>query len=269
MLVYCATHVESGRRYVGMTSKTLARRRQQHLRQAKGRARGCAYFWAALRKYGSDAFTWAVVATVDSRQAAADMERAYIREWDTTNPAAGFNLTEGGNGPTEASITEMARTLRGREKSQQHRENIASGRLGISPPNKGKKRAQTSIDKSAAGLRRYMADPAIRARARVKQLAVWRDLHETRATIGDKAKARWADPVERKRMLGWDHDSVVAAVRAYKQQHPGLNKGNPRRAIPSHSALMESVIAGGFEFTGRAFGVSGVTIKSWLARSIA
>lgn len=61
MLVYCATHVESGRRYVGMTSKTLARRRQQHLKQAKGRARGCAYFWAAIRKYGADARVYHVM----------------------------------------------------------------------------------------------------------------------------------------------------------------------------------------------------------------
>lgn len=159
MIVYCATHIASGRRYIGATSKTLARRKQQHLTQAKGRRRGCAYFWAAIRKYGSEAFTWEVIGTAASRQDAMDLERATIRKWATTDPDRGFNLTEGGNGPTEASITRIGHALRGRAKSAEHCRRIAAGRLGIPPSNKGKTRTQASIDKSAAGLRRYMSDP--------------------------------------------------------------------------------------------------------------
>lgn len=95
--IYCHTHVDSGRCYVGLTVRTWQRRWSQHISQADTLSRkGLSHFANAIRKYGKDAFSHRMLQTCDSLETANVAEREWIEKLDSRNPERGFNLTRGG-----------------------------------------------------------------------------------------------------------------------------------------------------------------------------
>ncbi len=95
--VYSHTHVASGRRYVGLTKKTMLARWNQHVANAKAkRGKGCAHFWAAIRLYGKDAFSHEVLEVCETVDLANAAEERWIEKLCTRDPAKGFNLAKGG-----------------------------------------------------------------------------------------------------------------------------------------------------------------------------
>lgn len=97
MICYVATHVESGKRYVGITKRTLNVRKRQHENYAK-RGSTESRLYEAIRKYGNDAFNWEIVA--EGRDEVIKLlERTLINTWDT-NRYDGFN-TQGPEVPPD------------------------------------------------------------------------------------------------------------------------------------------------------------------------
>jgi group I intron endonuclease len=95
--VYAHTHIESGRRYIGLTKKRMLQRWNEHVYNAKRKqGKGCRHFWNAIRKYGKDAFSHEVLEVCYSLEAANEAEKRWIVHFDTTNPEEGFNLAPGG-----------------------------------------------------------------------------------------------------------------------------------------------------------------------------
>lgn len=94
--VYCHTHIESGRRYVGLTSQTVKKRWNQHVTKSKSSKGGRWHFPNAIRKYGKNAFSHEVLAICDSLEEANEIEREKIEEFQTRDPRFGFNLAHGG-----------------------------------------------------------------------------------------------------------------------------------------------------------------------------
>lgn len=94
--VYCHTHTESGRRYVGVTSQTWEKRWKNHIHVAKSSKGGRWHFPNAIRKYGPTAFSHEVLGVYDSLEEANQIEKEKIEEWDLRNPKKGFNLAPGG-----------------------------------------------------------------------------------------------------------------------------------------------------------------------------
>ena len=94
--VYCHTHIESGRRYVGITSRTMERRWAQHCCQAKSSKGGRWHFPNAIRKYGPEAFEHQILGVYYSLEEANKEEERLIDEWDLRNSEKGFNLARGG-----------------------------------------------------------------------------------------------------------------------------------------------------------------------------
>jgi len=92
-VVYMATNIANGKRYIGYTSVGLQRRRAAHLGKAYRQEPGCPKFHNAIRKYGREAFAWKVVATFGSRLMAMAEEIRLIKK---LNPE--YNLTIGGEG---------------------------------------------------------------------------------------------------------------------------------------------------------------------------
>lgn len=96
-VIYCHTHTESGRRYVGLTKKTVLQRWNSHVLNAKRKpGKGCHHFWNAIRKYGSRAFSHEVLAMSWDLDGANVTERWLIEHYGTRNPEKGFNLMRGG-----------------------------------------------------------------------------------------------------------------------------------------------------------------------------
>lgn len=94
MFIYKITNKITNKSYVGKTSDT-ARRFKEHLDCANNTKYNHP-FYASLRKYGLDSFSFDVIANVDEL-IADESERSYITELNTIYPH-GYNLTEGGTG---------------------------------------------------------------------------------------------------------------------------------------------------------------------------
>ncbi len=94
--VYCHTHVETGRRYVGLTKNTMMHRWNQHCAQAKHSKGGRWHFPNAIRKYGKEAFSHRVLEVCHSIEEANEAEEDWIQSFTTRDPDFGFNIARGG-----------------------------------------------------------------------------------------------------------------------------------------------------------------------------
>ncbi len=94
--IYCHIHIESGRRYIGLTKYSMMHRWNQHCAQAKTSKGGRWHFPNAIRKYGKEAFSHKVLETCLSLEEANMAEDAWIESFSTRDPEFGFNLSKGG-----------------------------------------------------------------------------------------------------------------------------------------------------------------------------
>ncbi len=101
--VYMAVNKINGKRYIGVTGRTVELRAFEHVRDAlKGIGRGA--FAHAIRKYGADGFDWLVVSDHDAGREAVAEEKRLIR---TVKPE--YNSTIGGEGYHPRVLSEDAR----------------------------------------------------------------------------------------------------------------------------------------------------------------
>lgn len=87
--IYRITNRINGKKYVGQTSRTLARRFLEHannLKYAIGQA---------MQKYGIENFAIELIEVCETREQANDRERYWIAFYDCIAPH-GYNLTDGG-----------------------------------------------------------------------------------------------------------------------------------------------------------------------------
>lgn len=148
--IYCHTHIESGRRYIGQTVKTLKQRWNQHVYKARvTSSRGCSKFWNAIRMYGRDAFSHQVLEVCVTSEEANEAEEAWIYSFSTRHSEFGFNLARGGShtphpiknpwdrpGFREKNITASKAGLN--TKESRARRSVASTKLWSDPEQKKK-----------------------------------------------------------------------------------------------------------------------------------
>ena len=94
--IYCHTHTESNRCYIGMTKKTWKQRWNRHVFEALHVKDGYGHFHNAIRKYGKDAFSHEVLEKCYSLEVANLAEECWIELLCTRDPEFGFNLSRGG-----------------------------------------------------------------------------------------------------------------------------------------------------------------------------
>ena len=91
-IVYKVVHKQSGATYVGVTTKSLESRKQDH--EQKARKGTGHYFHQAIATYGPEAFEWEQVDTASNLEELAHKERAYITEFKAFEE--GYNSNSGG-----------------------------------------------------------------------------------------------------------------------------------------------------------------------------
>ena len=92
MIVYRATHISTGRHYIGLTTHSLDDRIQEHLNDAKNGDNS--KFHKALREFGEHAFQWDVLHQNVPDDFIQQLERIEISVHDSN--IRGFNGTKGG-----------------------------------------------------------------------------------------------------------------------------------------------------------------------------
>jgi hypothetical protein len=106
--IYMATNTVNGKRYIGITRRGLAKRKKQHLFEARRGSTGCNRLYDAIRKYGEGAFRWQTIATASNEKSAFRIERALIKK--VRRHSEEYNVTDGGEGGrSNAPISESAR----------------------------------------------------------------------------------------------------------------------------------------------------------------
>jgi group I intron endonuclease len=173
-IVYVAENLKSGHRYVGVTSRSLARRRYEHEWFALNERGKCPKFHAALRKYGVDAFGWSILEAHASFDAACAAEARLIAE---VGPE--YNLTSGGEGtPGLRRSAEYRAAKSAAMKGRVHpREVVEARRLKLI----GQKRSAAARE----NIRLAMIGRRISAEIRVRMSAAHRGIAHT-----DEIKAR-------------------------------------------------------------------------------
>lgn len=136
IIIYCHTS-PSGKRYVGQTKRTMAKRWASHVYDATHPCGQCPTFYRAIRKYGAAAFAHEVLETVETREAANEAEARWIAKLGTRAPA-GYNLSAGGDAadPHPETIARMCAAATAREASKTPEERSARARRAMAarPP---------------------------------------------------------------------------------------------------------------------------------------
>lgn len=114
--VYCATCIVNGKKYVGKTKRTLAKRRTQHISAIRYTRK--TFFHKAIYRHGVEAFTWETLFESDDESLLYEKEREYIALYNTMVPN-GYNLTSGGDGGYTACFSDEWR-----KKNQQRADDM-------------------------------------------------------------------------------------------------------------------------------------------------
>jgi group I intron endonuclease len=142
----------NGKRYIGITSQKPTNRWRN----------GSGYdkqprFYAAIQKYGWDAFRHDILYTGLTQEEAERLEIQLIDKYETLNEDKGYNLSPGGvifmptdetrakqsearKGwvPSEETRKRMSVAKRGKPLSEEHRAHLSAAHIGRTSPNKGK-----------------------------------------------------------------------------------------------------------------------------------
>jgi group I intron endonuclease len=149
MIVYKSTCLENGKSYVGITTRTLEKRKRQHLKTARG-GRVASPFYRAINKYGPDSFAWEILEKVLFVDSLLALERYYIKKFKTLSPD-GYNLTSGGDGtfnPSAETRKKMSMAKMGTHRifSNEHRKRLSEARTAwCSKPENKKKLSQINL----------------------------------------------------------------------------------------------------------------------------
>lgn len=178
--VYCHIHRESGRRYVGLTSKTMLARWNDHVYKAKSAKGGRWHFPNAIRKYGKDAFSHEVLEVCSSLEEANERESFWIWTYDTRNPLRGFNLALGGK--------HVPHPIRKNpwDNPEFRKANLPGAVARINTP-------QARIASARA-----MKQPKTKAKKSAASRALWQD-PEYRGKTVTAVKEKWQDPEYREK----------------------------------------------------------------------
>lgn len=142
----------NGKIYIGITSQRVVKRWDNGRGYSKS-----GHFRNAINKYGWENITHEIIATNISKTDAAALEKKLISEYDSTNPAKGYNMSTGGEyGSTgikqtpdvienrvkhyrgiplkEAHKKKISDAHRGQKFTDEHRENLSAAHKGNKNP---------------------------------------------------------------------------------------------------------------------------------------
>jgi hypothetical protein len=202
--------------YIGQTTKSLEKRRHAHEKNAENGLQ--TYFYAALRKYGKDAFMWEILDRTDSVDQLGMLEKKYIALFKSNIKGFGYNLTEGGEGfvnPSESSRKKLSTTKKTQfagPRGDDLREKCRQAALSFSPTEDEAKRRDE-------GVRAFWASPEGKAKAI--------ELGEQR--LGYKYSKESKKRISEQKLTFLATPEGQAYVETYSKQSLGLKRSDETR----------------------------------------
>jgi group I intron endonuclease len=129
MFIYKISNTINNKVYVGQTKKVFHSRMNSHKCLLRNNKHYNKHLQLAWNKYGEASFTFEVIEQLDPEMNfdLSNLERYWIKFYDSMNPEKGYNLTEGGEG------------CLGRKMSKTHFEKLRIRNLGTKRSEQTKK----------------------------------------------------------------------------------------------------------------------------------
>lgn len=123
--VYCYTNNVNGKKYIGITCRSLRER-------ASGRYEGSHRFRNAINKYGFDKFIPEILFDNLTRDEACRREIETIREFNTTDGNFGYNISLGGQSPSHTPEVrkKISESRKGVVFTEEHRKKLSLAKFG-------------------------------------------------------------------------------------------------------------------------------------------
>jgi group I intron endonuclease len=151
MLIYCILF-PNGKRYVGKTECSLAKRQKEHRHHSKN---GTTRLYNAIRKYGWGNLDWITLEECKNATILSEREVVWIDKFSCLEREKGYNLREGGEGGRHSEETKKKISKAnlgenngmygkpswnsGKKLSKSHREALSKSHKGQDPWNKGRR----------------------------------------------------------------------------------------------------------------------------------
>ena len=91
--IYKITCLVNGKVYIGLTTTSIEQRWKGHIMDSK---RSSKHLYVSMRKYGINNFKIEQIDATDDFEKLGELERYYIKKYNSTNPEFGYNNTFGG-----------------------------------------------------------------------------------------------------------------------------------------------------------------------------
>lgn len=188
MIIYEATNLINGKRYIGKTVYGLHKRKMEHLLAAKNNKENV-YFHLAIQKHGEHSFSWKILTHCENLKDLSLMEKYYIELFKSNQRDYGYNLTNGGEGcegykHTDAMkmyLSELKKGMYvgckngmyGKTHSEKTREAHSLRMRGENHPFFGKKRSEQTRKKIGLGNKGRKISDEQKAVMSAKMKALW------------------------------------------------------------------------------------------------
>ena len=93
MIIYKITNQVNNKVYIGLTTESLQKRWCGHKVDSKKKN---SHLYISMRKYGIENFTIEIIDETDSFEKLGELERYYIKQYNSQDPNYGYNITAGG-----------------------------------------------------------------------------------------------------------------------------------------------------------------------------
>jgi group I intron endonuclease len=203
MCVYQITCLVTGKHYVGQTRRDLKERWAGHLTDARHH-RGCKVFSNALKKYGPDAFSIAVLEVCSTREELNLREQHWIEKVGCLFPN-GYNLKTGGDVPVATEYLKAAISA-SRQRPETKAKASASGKAMWQDP--------LYVARQKEALTLAMAKPEYSEKISQASKAAWNDITK-REVQSQKHKELWKDPAFKGKRMS---DMQLTDVSRLKQR---------------------------------------------------
>ena len=138
--IYKITNNVNNKCYIGLPTKSSEQRFNQHIQRALHNETDFK-FPRAIHKYGKGAFTVETLCTTTTHQNAIELERFYIKHFNSFK--SGYNATTGGDGSDGYSVSDetkakISESLKGHETLPETRKKISEAQKGEKSVHYGK-----------------------------------------------------------------------------------------------------------------------------------
>ena len=95
LIIYKIKNNINGKVYIGLTTCSLEYRWKKHLTEGRNE-KNKKHLYKSMRKYGLENFSIEQIDSASNLKELGELERKYIKQYNSQNPDKGYNLTAGG-----------------------------------------------------------------------------------------------------------------------------------------------------------------------------